>query len=75
MTNVPNPDTILEIARLTASLGIGVGAVVLFILAWQSPKLLQVVLSFIRGVIIDWRSKPRVQKPPKTPQISKPRSG
>jgi hypothetical protein len=66
MTNVPNPDAILEVSRLIASLGLGVGAVVLFILAWQSPKLLQVVLSFIRLALKDWRAQPKAEKRSKT---------
>jgi hypothetical protein len=55
-----NLETILEIMRLFASLGVGAG--VLLILAWQSPKLLQVVLSFIRLLVKDWRSKPKAGK-------------
>jgi hypothetical protein len=60
-------ETIVEIIKLFASLGLGLGAFLLAILAWQSPKLLKVVLDFIRAVIKDLRTPP---KPPRTPRTS-----
>jgi hypothetical protein len=71
MTN-SNLDTILEIVKIVAPLGLW--ACVAIVLAMQSPKLLREFLTFVRGVIKDWRSKPKVEKSP-TPQISKPHSG
>ena len=67
-----NLEMILEIERLFASLGVGAG--VLLILAWQSPKLLQVVLSFVRLLVKDWRSKSKAGKQPRTPQVSNKRT-
>jgi hypothetical protein len=63
------PDTVIEILKLLLSLGVGTG--VALVLAWQSPKLLDVFLKFIRNVWKDWLARPRVEKQPKTRQISK----
>lgn len=63
------PEMIPEIAKVLGSLSLGTVAVC--IPAWQSPKLLDVFLRFIRNVLKDWRSKPRAEKDLKTPQISK----
>jgi hypothetical protein len=57
MTNGFDPGTVLEILRMIAS--VGLWATVVIILAWQSPKLLQVILSFVRNVIKDFRTPPR----------------
>jgi hypothetical protein len=64
------PEMILEIAKVIGSLSLG--TVAIWILAWQSPKLLDVFLTFIRNVLKDWRSRPKAEKQLKTPQISKP---
>jgi hypothetical protein len=65
-----NPDMVVEILKLLLSLSVGTG--VALILAWQSPKLLRELLSFTRLLLKDWRGQPKVEKQPKTPQISKP---
>jgi len=64
------PEMILEIAKVLGSLSLGTVSV--SILAWQSPKILGVVLTFIRNVMKDRRSKPAAKKQIKTLQISKP---
>jgi hypothetical protein len=74
MTN-GNLDTILEIAKLGASLGLGLGAIIVLILTWQSPKLLKVFLDFLRGVIKDWRARPKPPRIPKNQQNDKPLLG
>ena len=53
--------------RIIEILGIGSGLA--FIFAWQSPKLLREV----RLLLKDWRAPKKEPKPPKTPQIPKPR--
>ena len=50
-----SPELILEIAKLVGSVSIGTVAV--GILAWQSPKILSVLLTFIRNVMKDGRSR------------------
>jgi hypothetical protein len=69
MSNSADPNTILEVVRTVASFGLP--TTLMGILAWQSPKLLQVFLNFIRNLIKDFRTPQKPNKP-KTPQISKP---
>jgi hypothetical protein len=66
----PTPEMILEIAKVMGSFSLGTVAV--WILAWQSPKLLDVFLTFIRNLLKDQRSKPKLEKQLKSLQISKP---
>jgi HD-like signal output (HDOD) protein len=68
MSNSADPNTILEIARTVASLGLSTSLMV--ILAWQSPKLLQVFLNFIRNLIKDFRT-PSKERPARTQQSEK----
>lgn len=68
MSNSVDPNTILEIVRTVASLGLSTSLMV--ILAWQSPKLLQVFLNFIRNLIKDFRIPPRDRT--RTQQSEKP---
>ena len=65
-----NPDTVVEILKLLLSVSLGTGVVL--ILAWQSPKLLKELLSFIRLLLKDWRARSKIEKQSKVPQISKP---
>jgi hypothetical protein len=56
------PEMMLEIAKVVGSLSLG--TVAIWILAWQSPKLLEVFLRFVRNVWKDWLARPKVEKQP-----------
>jgi hypothetical protein len=62
-----DPNTALEIVRAIASLGLFTSVAV--VLAWQSPKLLEVFLAFVRNLIKDFRTSPKPPKPPKPPKV------
>jgi hypothetical protein len=64
------PEMTVEIVKVLGSLSLGTIAVC--ILAWQSPKILDVLLRFVRNVLKDLHAKPKALKQPKIPQISKP---
>jgi hypothetical protein len=68
MSNSVDPNTILEIVRTVASLGLSTSLMI--ILAWQSPKLLQVFFNFIRNLIRDFRTPSRDRT--RTRQSAKP---
>lgn len=62
-------NAVLEILRTVGSVGLSTSVAI--VLALQSPKLLQVTLSFIRNIIKDFRTLPQ---PPtsRTRQSEKP---
>jgi hypothetical protein len=68
MTTGVNPDTLLEIARIVASLG--VTAAVVIVLAWRSPQLAHEFFSFVRGLIGDFRQSPKRDRKPRPKQTS-----
>jgi len=56
-----DPSITLEIVKAIASLGLLTSVAI--VLAWQSPKLLEVFLAFVRNLIKDFRTPPKPQKP------------
>jgi hypothetical protein len=61
-----DPSITLEIVKAIASLGLLTSVAI--VLAWQSPKLLEVFLAFVRNLIKDFRT------PPKRPRPQKPKA-
>ncbi|WP_271532219.1 hypothetical protein [Bradyrhizobium sp. CCBAU 25338] len=50
-------NAVLEILRAAGSVGLSTSVAI--VLALQSPKLLQVILTFIRNIIKDFRTPPQ----------------
>jgi hypothetical protein len=69
-TGSTDPNTILEIAKVVASLGLSASVIVLSILAWRSPLLAHEFFAFVRGLIGDFRSRPKSAPRAKTKQTS-----
>jgi hypothetical protein len=74
-TAAADPNTILEFAKIAASLGLSTSVVILGILAWRSPQLAHEFFAFVRGLIGDFRASPKGGSKTKAKQTSTDQPG